>query len=639
MKRIFAAILLAVVTPARADILVLSNNTFTDGKILSQSPTEILLQPADNSPPQHLPRSQISRILLTDDHGALLPNPSQPTQQRPIAAPPPEPTAPPLAILNTTGPTYYLIPLHGEVGATILASALDKSLADAALRNRGGATVVVLDINSPGGLVEEAEKILKVLHHYNAKLRIVALTDQDLSAAAIITLSVKEIYVKPSSTIGAAVSFIPNKLFLPPKLEEKFQSAWRAVARNSAEEGGHEPLLADAMIDPSFDLRIISVDGKPTVVEGPPLPGKSPLLRKGKILTLTSHEAIDCGLAAGEAEDLDDLAKQLHLSPWTECKGLAVPLADCITRRATSFKTEIDKINADLADNLIKAQQSDPSQSIRVNISRPGQPAASKPAEAHNPIADRLLWKQRSLATVIFLQNAEQNVRDAIALSNAFGQETTADALQRLLAKIAEGRAGIFDNRNRFGEGAAAVPTAPTPATASSNANNLPRPNLPAQITTLSDAQLALTSPEYDDQARAAKFLATAPVDPAQQKKITNLLLPLFQGPDTNRQYIFMEAFAHWAAREDASVLLAILSSPARSAANPNPQNRYWPPAITALVRLDPAAAEPILQQRKSEFYFRSKITFALQSLIDANSPDKPAAQHLLEILRPNPAP
>ena len=66
---------------------------------------------------------------------------------------------------------------------------------------------------------------------------IVALTDKDLSAAAIISMSVKEIYVKPSSTIGAATAYLPGKT-LSPEVQEKMESAWRAVARNLVRGGG-----------------------------------------------------------------------------------------------------------------------------------------------------------------------------------------------------------------------------------------------------------------------------------------------------------------------------------------------------------------------------------------------------------------
>ncbi|MGN6370407.1 MAG: hypothetical protein ACTHN5_19300 [Phycisphaerae bacterium] len=621
-----AATLLFLALAARADIVLRTDSTANEGKILQSTPTDLILQ-SPNALPITIPKSQIARIIPTDDHGKVLtPSP------RPLPSPPPEPAAPPLPASPPAGNTYYLIPLHGEVGVTILASALDKSLADAEQRHP---TVVLLDIRSPGGLVEEATKILKVLHAYNPRLRIVALTDQDLSAAAVITLSVKEIYVRPGSTIGAAVPYAPSNLFLPPKLEEKFTSAWRAVARNSAEEGGHEPLLADAMIDNSFDLHIETLDNKPVVKEGPERPNSSdiPLLRKGKILTLSAKEAVASGLAAGEAENLDDLARQLHLAPWTECPGLAVPLANYIPQRAALFKTELDKIAADLAINLNQAQQTDPTHSIHFTITAPkGAPQPPKPPAPpppEDPITERLHWKQHTLACVLALQSAEQNLHDAITLSTTFGHESAAEPLTRLLAKVSQVRAALFDIRNRFGEGA--PPT--TPATA----KPLPSPDLP--ITTAAQAQSALTSPNPDDQSRAARFLATAPVDPARREAIENLLLPFLQGTDSIKNYVFMEAFAHWAGKDDSRVLAAILASPPATPANPNPQNRYWPAAITALVRVDPAAAEPILQQRRAEFYFRSKVTYALQSLIDANAPEKPAAQHLLTLLRPKSIP
>ena len=231
--------------------------------------------------------------------------------------------------------------------------------------------VVVLDIDSPGGLVEEAKKIIEVLHAYNKQVRIVALAGQDLSAAAILSLSCREIYVKATGTVGAAVAYNPAHLTLPPKLEEKMQSAWRAVARNSAEEGGHEPLLAEAMIDNTMELHLESADkspadkspidksaaGRAVVKEGP---GERTLCRKGKVLTLSSHEAVECGLARGLADDYAELGKALGLANWAECKGLGVPLAEYLPKRAAAFKTELDAIHAALRPGRARRGQRRP---------------------------------------------------------------------------------------------------------------------------------------------------------------------------------------------------------------------------------------------------------------------------------------
>ena len=217
---------------AMGELVVRRDGAVLDAKVISQNNKEIVYQldGAEASPPEHLERAAVARILVVDAHGGLLTDSAAPaTQPADRWNVPPEPAAPKVAP-EPAGASYYVIPLHGEVGETVLASALEKSLDDALARKP---TVVVLDIDSPGGLVEEAKQIISVLHRFNKKLRIVAFCNQDLSAAAILSLSVREIYVKSSSTIGAATSYVPGNLMLPPKIEEKMQSAWRAVARTA----------------------------------------------------------------------------------------------------------------------------------------------------------------------------------------------------------------------------------------------------------------------------------------------------------------------------------------------------------------------------------------------------------------------
>ena len=370
LRNLFIGTFVAVATvvgagpAARADMVLRTDGSISEGKIISQDAGEVVLQADAGSAKtlEHIDRKAVSRIVLTDEHGAWMTEASgggraatQPTQRWTV---PPEPAAPPVPTTPPTGGSYYVIPLQGEVGATVLASSLEKSLADAVKRKP---SVVVLDINSPGGLVAEAEQMMKVLHRYNKQLRIVALMDQDLSAAAIFSLSVKEIYVKSSSTIGAATAFVPGRPDVSAKVEEKMQSAWRAVARNSAEEGGHDRLLAEAMIDNDRELHLESVDGKKVVKEGP---GENTLCRKGKILTLTSHEAVECGLAVGIADDLNELGQALHLQGWTECPGLGRPLAEYLPQRAAAFKAESVKLASEFAQNLHRAVESDPAEQV-----------------------------------------------------------------------------------------------------------------------------------------------------------------------------------------------------------------------------------------------------------------------------------
>jgi hypothetical protein len=130
-----AGFLAGVIQPAWADIIVRGDGALLDGKVNSTDEKQITFLPdgADASQTQRLERSFVTRVVHTDEHGARIPDgpATQPSQDWTV---PPEPVAPPMASSASAKPTYCLIPLHGEVGSTILASALEKSLADAVKR-------------------------------------------------------------------------------------------------------------------------------------------------------------------------------------------------------------------------------------------------------------------------------------------------------------------------------------------------------------------------------------------------------------------------------------------------------------------------------------------------------------------------
>ncbi len=457
---IVAALAILPASPVGADILIKADGGPIEGKLISQTATGIVFAPdPDRAAPKNFDRKAVARVLVTDAHGAIVSDSSATTQPVVKWDVPPEPAAPAIA-RPAAGPTYYVIPLHGEVGVTVLASALDKSLADAVARK---ASVVILDIDSPGGLVEEAKKIIEVIHKYNKQARIVALANQDLSAAAILSLSCRQIYVKATGTIGAAVAYNPSNLTLPPRLEEKMLSAWRAVARNSAEEGGHEPLLAEAMIDNSLELHLETVGGKTVVKEGP---GEPTLCHKGKVLTLSSHEAVECGLSAAQADDYAELGKAAGMPNWTECAGLGVPLADYLPKRAAAFKTELETIQYRFSQDIQNAINADPSRSTVTVINppvprfapiphRPGMSRRPAPAMPRQSIAivssgSPATWKGDSLLCVVALNDAESDLKQAHSLCEAFGQQGQAEEVSGARDRVALIRAKVFDARNKY---------------------------------------------------------------------------------------------------------------------------------------------------------------------------------------------
>ena len=110
-----------------------------------------------------------------------------------------EPAAPP--VVKHAGPTYYLAPLRGQVGTSMIASNLEKMLADAAtsLADGGG------DPDGFAGRGDRGSRSAGQRHHQVQKqMRIVVWVHKAISAAAITSLCVDEIYVQKGAVFGAA---------------------------------------------------------------------------------------------------------------------------------------------------------------------------------------------------------------------------------------------------------------------------------------------------------------------------------------------------------------------------------------------------------------------------------------------------
>jgi membrane-bound serine protease (ClpP class) len=176
------------------------------------------------------------------------------------------------------------IPVDGviELG---LAPFIERALREA---EAAGARAVILDIETPGGRVDAAERIVDAVR--NSSVPVYAFVNmRAFSAGAMIALSAREIYMRPGAVMGAATPVTGEGAKAP----EKIVSAMRSEMRALAETRGLDPRVAEAMVDEE-----IAIEG---VVEA------------GKLLTLTTAEAIRLGYAQ-EAADWDDLVQQLGLA-------------------------------------------------------------------------------------------------------------------------------------------------------------------------------------------------------------------------------------------------------------------------------------------------------------------------------------
>ncbi|HEY0305622.1 MAG TPA: NfeD family protein, partial [Longimicrobiales bacterium] len=176
----------------------------------------------------------------------------------------------------------HRIPVHGviELG---LAPFIARSISEA---EKNGARAIVLDIETPGGRVDAAQQIVNALKE--SKVPTYAFVNRRaFSAGAMIALATDRIYMRTGSVMGAATPVDGGGTQAP----EKIVSAMRSELRALAEAKGLDPRIAEAMVDEEIEI--------PGVDE------------KGKLLTLTTAEAVKVGYAT-EVADWNALMTQLR---------------------------------------------------------------------------------------------------------------------------------------------------------------------------------------------------------------------------------------------------------------------------------------------------------------------------------------
>jgi membrane-bound serine protease (ClpP class) len=178
--------------------------------------------------------------------------------------------------------SIYRVPVKGviELG---LAPFIARSLKEA---EKAGARAVVLDIETPGGRVDAAQQIVNALKE--SKIPTYAFVNRRaFSAGAMIALATDGIYMRTGAVMGAVTPVDGGGTKAP----EKIVSAMRSEMRALAEARGLDPRVAEAMVDEEIGI-----------------PG---LVDKGKLLTLTTAEAVRIGYAR-EVGDWNGLMAQLR---------------------------------------------------------------------------------------------------------------------------------------------------------------------------------------------------------------------------------------------------------------------------------------------------------------------------------------
>ena len=191
---------------------------------------------------------------------------------------------------DTQKPIVFVAPIEGVIDlglAPFVQRVLDEATA-------AGAKAVILEINTFGGRVDAAVLIRDAL--LNSKVLTVAfINKRAISAGALISLASEKIAMADGGTIGAAT---PVQIGLPGSpaqpVEEKTVSYMRKEFRATAEQRNRPPLIAEAMVDADVEV--------------------PDLVKKSKLLTLTTKEALQADIADFQANSLAAVLQSVNLA-------------------------------------------------------------------------------------------------------------------------------------------------------------------------------------------------------------------------------------------------------------------------------------------------------------------------------------
>jgi membrane-bound serine protease (ClpP class) len=178
----------------------------------------------------------------------------------------------------------YLIEISGDIDLG-LPPYVSRVIGDAVNDN---AAAVILRVNTFGGRVDAATQIKDAV--MNAEIPTVAFIDKRaISAGALISIACEKIYMVPGATIGAATPVTAEG----GSTSEKIVSYMRSEMRATAESRGRDPRIAEGMVDEEIEI--------------------AGVIAEGKLITLTTEEALEVGYCDGVMASLRDILIEMGL--------------------------------------------------------------------------------------------------------------------------------------------------------------------------------------------------------------------------------------------------------------------------------------------------------------------------------------
>ncbi len=154
-----------------------------------------------------------------------------------------------------------------------------------------GADLIIIDMNTYGGAVVDANEIRSRILNYEKPIY-VFINDNAASAGALISIACDSIYMVPGASIGAATVVSAEGQQAP----DKYQSYMRSIMRATAEANKRDPRIAEAMVDENIEIEGIT--------------------EKGEVITFSTSEAIKHGFCEAEVLSIDEILKRSGIEEY-----------------------------------------------------------------------------------------------------------------------------------------------------------------------------------------------------------------------------------------------------------------------------------------------------------------------------------
>ena len=254
----------------------------------------------------------------------------------------------------------YVIDIRNEIG-----SGLSTYISDSIqMAEEAGADVIVFDVDTPGGRVDSAVNIIRSIQ--DTQIPTIAFVNrQAISAGAMISIACNQIVMTSGGTIGDSAPVTIQG----DEVGEKAVSYIQGTIRATAERENRNPDIAEAMVDKELvlvkltDGQIIKLLPEEYAAREEEGEEMEILCAQGKLLTLSTQQALDYGFADAQAETLTELLTQYEI---VEVAGTKLPLTeDGIARWQREFGTsevnrlkildgaQIVEVEATLADKIV----------------------------------------------------------------------------------------------------------------------------------------------------------------------------------------------------------------------------------------------------------------------------------------------